>query len=71
MAGTIRTERAKLADLFTTVVGRFPPVAGYTLDAGTCYEVKVMVGETDLLEGKGTYVFAPRAILDLEVDYRE
>ena len=61
------------------IKGRFPPVAGYSVEANQCYKIQVMVkipvteanptGEKDLLNGTGIYKFAPRAIVDLEVPY--
>ncbi len=78
-AGTILAKPNGVRQLITPIKGRFPPVAGYSVEANQCYKIQVMVkvpvtdanptGEKDLLNGTGIYKFAPRAIVDLEVPY--
>ena len=72
MAGTMNgavTQRA-FRSLLLRDGDRFPQSGGYVLDAGVAYRVQVTGSDQagNPIEGlKGDYVFAPRAIIDLEV----
>ncbi|MBN8422172.1 MAG: hypothetical protein J0L73_24875 [Verrucomicrobia bacterium] len=78
-AGTITPGGPNWRDQLRPLKNRFPPVAGYTVEAGKFYKIQVMVktpvtaenprGEKDLLKDRGIYKFAPRAIVDLVVPY--
>jgi hypothetical protein len=70
IAGSVNA-RKKLRDLFFPNRDRFPNSGGYKLEAGKVYKISVTGKDESgtLLTGLGdTYSFAPRAIVDLDVD---
>lgn len=62
--------RKKLRDLFFPNRNRFPNSGGYKLEANKVYKITVVGKDATGAERKGlggTYSFAPRAIVDLDV----
>lgn len=73
IAGVVGGGRVPLGDIFFRNPNRFPQSGGYTLDANKLYEVTVEGEDGNgqpivKPDGNRLYVFAPGAIVDLEVN---
>ena len=72
IAGTLGAERPLLRELLFRSPNRFPENGGYTLSPNTIYEIAIEAqdkdGTTHSLLAPEKYVFAPAAIVDLDVN---